>query len=32
MKFKSVVMDEIAFGRAIVRGAHQILEKNENAD
>lgn len=32
MKFKSVVMDDMAFLRAITRGAHQILEKNENAD
>lgn len=32
MKFKSVVMDDMAFMRAITRGAHQILEKNENAD
>ncbi|MBE7037568.1 MAG: bifunctional pyr operon transcriptional regulator/uracil phosphoribosyltransferase PyrR [Ruminococcaceae bacterium] len=32
MKFKSVVMDDAAFLRAITRGAHQIIEKNENAD
>ncbi len=31
MKFKSVVMDQTAFDRAITRGAHQIIEKNEDA-
>lgn len=32
MKFKSVVMDDMAFLRAITRGAHQIIEKNENIE
>lgn len=31
MRFKALIMDETAFGRAVTRISHEILEKNRDA-